>query len=90
MKNFNWEKFKKVCWFAAAVLVISVLWPFQDTFTVTEDIHANRFCAYGQVYVEFNHGGKTWGTTFLDDRGRPVHCTDDTDIQHTVSNKEII
>ena len=83
-------RFKKVLLFGAALIAVFVLWPFQNTFTINEDIHTNRFCAYGQVYVEFDHGGKTWGTTFLDDRGKPVHCTDDADMQHTVSNKEII
>jgi hypothetical protein len=71
----------------AALTVVFVIWPLQDTFN--DDIHTHRFCAYGQVYVEFEHNGKTWGTTFLDERGKPVSCTDD-DVQHTVSNKEII
>jgi hypothetical protein len=70
-----------------ALLVVFVLWPLQDT--LNDDIHARRFCAYGQVYVEFQQGSKIWGTTFLDERGRTVSCTDD-DVQHTVSNKEII
>jgi hypothetical protein len=70
-----------------ALLVVFVLWPLQDT--LNDDIHTRRFCAYGQVYVEFQQGSKIWGTTFLDERGKPVSCTDD-DVQHTVSNKEII
>ena len=89
MKKFNWKRFKSVMWFAAALCVVLALWPLQDAFTLTDDIHTRRFCAYGQAYVEFQQGTKIWGTTFLDERGRPVGCTDN-EVQHIVSNKEII
>jgi len=87
VKKFNWAKFRKVFWFLLAILVVLVIWPLQDSFN--DDIHTHRFCAYGQVYVEFEHNGHIWGTTFLDDRGKPVSCTEE-DVQHTVANKEII
>jgi len=88
VRKFNWEKFRKIFWFLAAILVVVVVWPMQDTFN--DDIHTHRFCAYGQVYTEFEHNGKIWGTTFLDDRGRPVGCTDDDAKEQTSLHKEII
>ena len=89
MRKFNWQRFRSLVWFMLALLVVFVLWPLQDAFMLTDDIHTRRFCAYGSVYVEFQQGNKIWGTTFLDERGNPVSCTDD-DVQHIVSNKEII
>ena len=83
------NRFKQVSLFVVALLVVYVLLPFQDTFTLNEDIHTRRFCAYGQVYVEFEQGNKIWGTTYLDEQGKTVRCADD-DVQHTVSNKETI
>ena len=72
-----------------AAVVVLVLWPAQSIFVLNDDIHARRFCAYGQVYVEFQQGDKVWGTTFLDDRGRTVGCTEN-DVNQTVTNREVI
>jgi len=84
------DRFKKVFWFIAALVVVFVLWPFQDTFILDDNIHTRRFCAYGEAYVEFEHGSKVWGTTFLDDRGKPVKC-DENDVQEQTSlHKEVI
>jgi hypothetical protein len=83
------KRFKNIVLFVTLSTVIIVLWPLRNLLSIEEDIHTRRFCAYGQVFVEFEHTGKTWGTTFLDERGKPVSCTDD-DVQHTVSNKEVI
>ena len=71
------------------LVIVYVIWPLQDISMLNDDIHTRRFCAYGQVYVEFQQGNKIWGTTFLDERGKPVGCTEN-DAQPTVSNKEII
>jgi len=89
VKKFNWDKFKRVFWFLLAILVVLIVWPLQDSFN--DDIHTHRFCAYGKVYVEFEHNGHTWGTTYLDDNGKPVGCTDD-DVQerNTSLHKEVI
>jgi drug/metabolite transporter superfamily protein YnfA len=76
-------------WVAVALFVVLTLWPLQDTFMLTDNTYTRKFCAYGSVYVEFQQGNKIWGTTFLDERGKPVGCTD-SDVQHTISNKEII
>ena len=89
MKKFNWERVRSLFWFFATIVLVFVLWPFQDTFILNGDVHARRFCAYGHVYVEFEQGNKIWGTTFLDEDGKPISCTED-DLQHTVSNKETI
>lgn len=59
-----------------------------------EDIHTRRFCAYGQVYVEFEHDNKIWGTTYLGVGGKPVACNNDEVIPESISttptHKEII
>jgi len=88
VKKFNWDKFRKIFWFLAAILVVVVVWPIQDSFN--DDIRAHRFCAYGQVYAEFEHNGKTWGTTFLDDNGKPVRCSEDDTKEQTSLHKETI
>jgi len=88
VKKFNWARFRSLVWFMLAALVVIVVWPMQDI-DISSDVHTRRFCAYGQVYVEFQQGNKIWGTTFLDDNGKPVRCSED-DVQHTVVNKEII
>ena len=56
---------------ASAIFAIFILLPIEDT---SEDIHTERFCAYGRVFVEFQKGGKVWGTVFLDDFGKPLSC----------------
>lgn len=43
-----------------------------DTYTSTQ-----VFCAYGQVFVEFNEGDHKWGTLWLDRNGRPIPCKED-------------
>lgn len=35
------------------------------------------FCAYGQVFVEFNEDNHKWGTLWLDRHGRPIPCKED-------------
>ena len=89
VKKFNWARFRSLVWFMLAAVVVLVLWPAQSILVLNDDIHARRFCAYGQVYVEFQQGDKVWGTTFLDDRGRTVGCTEN-DVNQTVTNREVI
>jgi len=88
VKKFNWARFKSLVWFILAALVVLVLWPIRDI-SISNDIHARRFCAYGALYVEFQQGNTIWGTTFLDDNGRPVRCTDN-DIHQPMIGKEVI
>jgi hypothetical protein len=57
-----------------AVWAIFTLLPIQDMYRDLNAVSTRRFCAYGHVYVEFERAGKIWGTTFLDDRGKPVNC----------------
>ena len=90
MRKFNWARFRKLLWFTIALLVVLVLWPLQDTFMFADNTYTRRFCAYGQVYVEFQQGDKVWGTTFLDDRGRTVGCTEKNDVRQTIPNREVI
>ena len=61
-----------------------VIWPDHD-----DSIHTRRFCAYGHIYVEFEHKDRTWGTTFLNSQGRPLSC-DERDAQETVNLKGTI
>jgi len=65
-----------------SLLILFLYFEWQD-----DSISTQRFCAYGQVYVEFSHLGRTWGTTFLDENGHPISCTDDNDVgKHTSIN----
>ena len=67
MKNF-----KNALPWGLSLFVILLLLPIENT--VELNIHAERFCAYGQVYVEFTKGSRVWGTTFLDEFGKTVTC----------------
>lgn len=58
-----------------AVVAICIALPTEDIFD--QNIHTERFCAYGNVYVEFKKSGKVWGTTFLNEFGKPSSCDGD-------------
>jgi len=68
--------------------MVFVLWLWYED----DSISTQRFCAYGEVYVEFEHNGHVWGTTFLDEHGHPVSCSDDNVLEkHTgLNTKETI
>jgi hypothetical protein len=40
--------------------------------------------------VEFQQGSKIWGTTFLNEDGKPVKCTEDDVQEHTSLQKDSI
>ena len=75
MKNFN-ILLQRLILLIFCTAVVIYLWPVESS-----EVRAHRFCAYGGLYVEFEHHGKIWGTTFLDKLGRPVPCTTDPEIQ---------
>ena len=81
------RKFKLVLLWAICILVIVVVWPFEGI--GDDSVHTRRFCAYGHIYVEFEHRNRTWGTTFLNSQGRPLSC-DEKDVQETVNLKGTI
>lgn len=56
-----------------------MLYPSQS-----DDIQTQQFCAYGEVYIVFQRGNRTWGTTFLNERGKPVSCSDDSITEKTI------
>jgi hypothetical protein len=58
---------------ASAIWAVLMVYPAN---TFYEDVHTSRFCAYGQIYVEFERNGKIWGTTYLDRNGKPIECDD--------------
>jgi len=84
------KRFKNTVLFVLLTILIMTLWPFRDMISIDDDIRTHRFCAYGQVYVEFEHAGKTWGTTFLQKDGRPAVCNEDDTISTPALHKEII
>jgi len=88
--KFNLPNFIKNVGWALIVLFAFLLWLCQDPLSTSNNISTRRFCAYGQVYVEFESKSKIWGTTFLNDRGRPVSCTEDDILQENVTHKEVI
>jgi hypothetical protein len=75
VKNFN-IIIQRLIVLTFCVLTIVYLWPID-----TPGIRAKRFCAYSELYVEFEYQGKIWGTTFLDESGRPVPCNENPNIQ---------
>ena len=46
----------------------------------TDDTSTQLFCAYGQIFVEFNEGDHKWGTLWLDRNGKPIPCKEDQPI----------
>jgi hypothetical protein len=69
------KNYKNIILWVLAIFAIFILLPTEDIFD--QNIHTERFCAYGNVYVEFKKAGKVWGTTFLNEFGKPVSCDGD-------------
>jgi hypothetical protein len=86
VKKFNWTLPRKIILSVVILLAIIIFYPLE----YSDDIHAQKFCVYGRVYVEFQHGSRVWGTTLLDNRGQPIGCTDEDSIEKTVNLKETI
>lgn len=40
----------------------------------SNDSYTEVFCAYNNVFVEFDNNGHKWGTMLLDRSGRPIPC----------------
>ena len=59
---------------ASAVWAVLAIYPANTAHE--EEVHTSRFCAYGQLYVEFERNGKIWGTTYLDRNGKTIECDD--------------
>jgi hypothetical protein len=89
VKRFNLNILKHILLWVLAVVAVLVIWPFKDSIIISDDIHTRRFCAYGTVYVEFEHNNKIWGTIFLGTNGKPVRCTDDDTIPENISTTPI-
>ena len=79
-RKFNENVLKKL---ALVILILSALiyfWPDSSSGI----LHTRRFCAYGKLYVEFEHDNTVWGTTVLDSNGRPIPCDEIDGIQENV------
>lgn len=50
--------------------------------------HTRTFCAYGNVFVEFEEDGYRWGAVLLNQNGKPIPCKEDDDL--TGPAKDII
>jgi hypothetical protein len=61
--------FAGLAFFIAASIIVAITREHSVTYTRT-------FCAYNRVFVEFEEGNKIWGTTMLDDKGRPIPCSE--------------
>jgi len=75
VKNFN-ILLQRLIFLIFFTAVVIYFWPVESS-----EVRARRFCAYSKLYVEFEHHDKIWGTTFLDELGRPVPCNIDPEIQ---------
>ena len=49
--------------------------------------HTRTFCAYGNVFVEFDEDGNRWGTLLLNRYGKPIPCRDDDDITEPANDR---
>jgi hypothetical protein len=78
VKNFN-ILLQRLILSIFCIAVVVYFWPEES-----KGIHATRFCAYGELYVEFENHGKVWGTTFLDELGRPIPCNENGEVQENV------
>jgi hypothetical protein len=87
VKKFNLGRAKSLAWSVLAVLILLAYWPSQDS--TSDNVHTRRFCAYGELFIEFQQGTTVWGTTFLDERGRPVSCLEN-DSHQPMIGKEVI
>jgi hypothetical protein len=56
-----------------ALVILAVFWLFAPQ---RQTLSSTLFCAHGRIFIEFDHGGYIWGTTFLDSDGKPIQCTD--------------
>jgi len=81
VKKFKMERIKKITSITLLIIAVFILW----LIWYDDSITTQRFCAYGQVYVEFEHNGHVWGTTFLDEHGHPTSCTEDDTIEKRTS-----
>jgi len=77
---------RAMIWILITVSLL-VVWPFKDSIIYNDDIHTRRFCAYGHVYVEFEHNNKIWGTTYLGDSGKPMSCGEDDTLPELTTNR---
>ena len=73
MKRFNIVAVSNIALWVFGGTAAVILYPIP-----TDDIQTQRFCAYGEIYIVFHQGDRTWGTTFLNERGKPVSCTEDS------------
>ena len=73
------KKFKFVLQYAVPVWIILVL---ATVLFIARPLNlesqSSTFCAYGRIFVEFDDGGKRWGTILLNDNGKPIPCDDPT------------
>ena len=55
----------------------------------TRTAHTRTFCAYGQIFVEFDEDGHRWGTLLLNRNGKPIPCREDDEITEPANDKSI-
>ena len=83
MKRFNSFNVKAtIVWLACIFVLLGVAFYHN---TGNEDIHTQRFCAYGHVFVEFERAGKVWGTVFLNERGKPAKCDEEDSVRENTN-----
>jgi hypothetical protein len=63
-----------------AICIGLILWLLETSEPKTS---VTTFCAYGRTFIEFTENNKRWGTTLLDNDGRPVRCTNEEQKEST-------
>jgi hypothetical protein len=66
---------RKIAWIS--LILIGFLWALIPSKIEPASTNVRLFCAYGRVFIEFEEKYNTWGTTWLDNRGKPVPCDED-------------
>lgn len=64
-----------IFWVVSITLILTVVNKHTPRTT-----HTRTFCAYGNVFVEFDEDGYRWGTVLLNQNGKPIPCKEDDNI----------
>jgi hypothetical protein len=59
------------------LVFMSIVWILWPSHVDDEPTKVKLFCSYGRVFIQFEEKYNTWGTMWLDNRGKPVPCDDE-------------
>ena len=71
-----------ILWVVSVTLILTLV-----NKPTTRTAHTRTFCAYGNVFVEFDEDGYRWGTILLNRNGKPIPCKEDEDITEPANDR---